>query len=188
VLETEDGEEIVAGTGPGILAEQDFVLAVGDPVRVQGFWENGQFKAAQLTRLSDGLTANLRDQLGRPAWSAAAGGGQGQGNLSGDGAGTGLAQVDEWLTLEGVAGSVDATALVVHTDDGQEIVVDGRAWRYLLEQGFQAAAGERVRLVGFYENDRFEAGEVTNLGTGQDLLIRDENGRPLWAGRGRGGS
>lgn len=195
VIETEGGEEIVAGTGPGYLADQGFDLEVGEQVRVQGYWEDGEFKAARLTRLSDGLTANLRDQLGRPAWSgsgqraqASGSGVQGQGNLSGDEAGTGQAQVDEWLTLEGVASSADTVELVVSTDDGQEIVLDGRAWRYLLEQGFQATAGDRLRLVGFYENDIFEAGQITNLSTGQDVSIRDESGRPLWAGRGRGGS
>lgn len=205
VLETESGEEIVVGTGPGYLADQGLVLGAGDPVRVQGFWEDGEFKAAQVTRLRDGLTITLRDQVGRPAWSgsgqralagqaAAAqgngggGAGLGQGNLSGDQAGVGQAQVDEWLTLEGVASDVNGLTLVVTAGDGQEVVLDGRAWRYLLEQGFQIATGDRVRLVGFYENGRFEAGEIVNLGTGQDVLVRDENGRPLWAGRGRGGS
>jgi len=205
VLETEGGEEIVVGTGPGYLADQGLVLGAGDQVRVQGFWEDGEFKAAQVTRLRDGLTVNMRDSLGRPAWSGSGqralagqaagaqgngggGAGLGQGNLSGDQAGIGQAQVDEWLTLDGVASDVDGLALVITAGDGQEVVLDGQPWRYLLEQSFQVSAGERVRLVGFYENGRFEAGEVVNLDTGQDVLVRDENGRPLWAGRGRGGS
>jgi hypothetical protein len=41
--------------------------------------------------------------------------------------------------------------------------------------------------VGIYENGRFEVGEIVNLGTGQNVLVRDENARPLWAGRGRVG-
>jgi hypothetical protein len=233
VIETEDGEEIVAGTGPGYLADQGFVLGVGDEVQVQGYWQDDEFKAAQITRLKDSQTIQLRDQLGRPAWSGSGrraeaqgnagggqgqgnaggglgqgnagggqgqgnagggqgqgntGGGQGQGNLSGDQAGMGQAQVDEWLTLEAVVTGVDSAALAVSADNGEEIVLDGRPWRYLLEQGFQVAVGDRVKLVGFYENGSFEAGAVTNLSTGQQVLIRDENGRPLWAGRGRGGS
>jgi len=204
VLEPESGEEVVVGTGPGYLADQGLVLGAGDRVRVQGFWEDGEFKAAQVTRLRDGLTVNLRDQLGRPAWSgsgqralagqaaaaqgnAGGGAGLGQGNLSGDQAGIGQAQVDEWLTLEGVVSGVDGLLLVVAVGDGQEVTLDGRPWRYLLEQGFQVAAGDRVRLVGFYENGRFEVGEIVNLGTGQNVLVRDENARPLWAGRGRVG-
>ena len=198
VIETEDGEEIVVGTGPGYLAEQGFVLEAGDAVQVQGYWEDGELKAAQITRLQDGVTVQLRDQLGRPAWSgsgqralsgqAAVGQGtvNGQGNLSVDEAGTGQAQVGEWLSLEGTASGVDSAAMVVMAGNGQEIVVDGRAWRYLLEQGFEAQAGDGLELVGFYENDAFEVGEVTNLSTGQRVLIRDESGRPLWAGRGRG--
>ncbi len=203
VIATPAGEEVVAGTGPGYLAEQGFGLEAGDQVQVQGYWEDGEFKAAQITRLRDGQTVQLRDELGRPAWSGAGqrgaageaapalgtgGYGQGQGNLSGDQAGTGQAQVDEWLTLEAAVSSADSAALVVSANSGQEIVVEGRPWRYLLEQGFQVAAGDTVRLVGFYENDSFEAGAITNLSTGQQVLIRDESGRPLWAGRGRGGS
>jgi hypothetical protein len=192
VIETESGEEIVAGTGPDFLAQQGFALAAGEKVRMQGFWEDDEFKVAQITRLRDGLTVNLRDQLGRPAWSGAGqralagqGGSRvGQGTLNGDGTGTGQAEVDEWVTVEGVATSADTAALVVKADGGQEIVMDGRPWRYLLEQGFQVAAGDGLSLVGFYENGSFEAGEITNLGTGQEVLIRDTTGRPMWAGRG----
>jgi hypothetical protein len=201
VIETESGEEIEVGTGPGYLAGQGFVLEEGEEVRVQGYWEGGELKAAQITRLRDGQVATLRDQLGRPAWAGYGqraqaqqavpalgnrGGGLGQGNLGGSQAGTGQAEVDAWLAVEGVVISAGAPALVVRAGDGQETVLDGRAWRYLGEQGFQVAAGDRVRLVGFYEADRFEAGEVTNLDTGQRVLIREESGRPLWAGRGRG--
>jgi hypothetical protein len=203
IIETDDGEEIVAGTGPGYLAEQGFDLAVGERVQVQGFWEDGELKAAQITRLRDGLAIALRDQLGRPAWagygqSARArevvpsledrGVGLGQGNRSGDAAGVGQAQLADWFSVEGIVTSAGTLALAVTATDGREIVVDGRAWRYLGEQGFQVAAGDQVRLVGFYEDGRFEAGEVTNLDSGQEVTIRDERGRPLWAAGGRGGS
>jgi hypothetical protein len=40
-------------------------------------------------------------------------------------------------------------------------------------------------LVGFYEGDDFEVGQIDNATNGQTVLVRDENGRPLWAGRGR---
>lgn len=31
-----------------------------------------------------------------------------------------------------------------------------------------------------------EMGQIDNITTGQTVLVRDENGRPLWAGQGRG--
>jgi hypothetical protein len=216
VLAGDDGQELIVGTGPGYLEEQGFSLEAGERVQVQGFWEDGEFKAGQLTRLRDGATIMIRDLYGRPAWSGAFGrgtGGQGAGNSSagsagaggavspesapggyggegntetpGDGTGTGQAQVDEWLTLAGSVVSVDADELLVQTDDGQQILIDGRARRFLDELGFAAQIGQRLQLTGFYEDGDFEVGTVENLTTGQTVEIRDETGRPLWAGRGR---
>jgi len=213
VLAADDGQELTVGTGPGYLEEQGFSLEVGEQVQVQGFWEDGEFKAGQLTRLSDGATLMIRDVYGRPTWSGgysrgaggqgagSAGGGSsvapetapggysGEGNAEapGDGTGTGQAQVDEWLTLAGSVVSVDADELLVQTDDGQQILIDGRAKRFLDELGFTAQGGQRLQLTGFYEDGDFEVGTVDNITTGQTVQIRDESGRPLWAGGGRRG-
>jgi uncharacterized protein YdeI (BOF family) len=221
VLATDDGQELTVGTGPGYLEEQGFSLEAGEQVQVQGFWEDGEFKAGQLTRLRDGATIMIRDVYGRPAWSGGYGrgagsqgaggaGGQGAGGAGGgssvapetapggysgegnaeapgDGTGTGQAQVDEWLTLAGSVVSVDADELLVQTDDGQQILIDGRAKRFLDELGLTAQVGQRLQLTGFYEDGDFEVGTVENVSTGQTVQIRDENGRPLWAGGGRRG-
>jgi len=69
IVVTEAGEEVMVGTGPGYMEAQGFVLQEGETVRMQGFWENDEFKAAQVTRLRDGATIVLRDQSGRPAWA-----------------------------------------------------------------------------------------------------------------------
>lgn len=83
-----NGNENLVGTGPGYLQEQGFELAVGDEVRVSGFWEADEFKAETITRLSDGAAIALRDEYGRPMWSGAGrnaqgGGGRGQGQGQG---------------------------------------------------------------------------------------------------------
>lgn len=144
-----------------------------------------------------GETITLRDEVGRPAWAGggqsaqanARGGYEGQGytEAPGDGTGTGQAQVDEWVTLQGNVVSVDGNALIVQTTDGQEIVVENRAWWFAQEQGFSIQVGDQVTLVGFYEGGDFETGQMVNITTGQSVLIREEGGRPLWAGRGRRG-
>jgi hypothetical protein len=103
----------------------------------------------------------------------------------GDGSGTGQAQVDEWLALEGSVVSADADALVVQTDEGEEIVVENRPWSFAQEQGFVAQPGDLVTLTAFYEDGSVEVGEIANASNGQTVRIRDENGRPMWAGRGR---
>jgi hypothetical protein len=229
VLATDEGEEIVIGTGPGYLDEMGLSLQVGEQVQVQGYWEDDEFKAGQLTRLRDGATVSLRDTYGRPAWSgagqrqnaaavvtaseaatqatrrqaagrAAAGQGvtgQAAGQGSGQGAavqpyaqgdldspGTGQAEVEDWLTLAGSVSVANDDELVVQIDGGAEVVIEGRALRFLQEQGFQVQVGQRLSLTGFYEGDDFEVGAVENLTTRLSVQVRDQDGRPLWAGRG----
>ena len=48
-----------------------------------------------------------------------------------------------------------------------------------------AQAGDSVSLTGFYEDGDFEVGQIDDQTTGQTVSLRDESGRPLWAGRGR---
>jgi hypothetical protein len=112
-------------------------------------------------------------------------GAEARGRGQGDGAGTGQAQVDEWLTIEGSVVSADANALVVQTDEGEEIVVENRPWSFAQEQGFTARPGDRVTLTAFYEDGSVEVGTITGASSGQAIRLRDENGRPMWAGRGR---
>jgi hypothetical protein len=44
-----------------------------------------------------------------------------------------------------------------------------------------------VTLSGFDENGEFIIGKVTNLHAGATVVLRDVNGQPGWAGRGRRG-
>lgn len=95
----------------------------------------------------------------------------------------------EWLTLEGIAKSVDDNTLIVATTSGETISVQNRAWWYAQEQGVRVAVGDSLRLSGFFDslNGEFETARIENLTSGQIIRLRDENGRPLWSGRGRGG-
>jgi hypothetical protein len=211
VVVTDEGQEITVGTGPGYLEAQGFTLEAGEQIQVQGYWEDDEFKAAQVTRLRDGRTIDLRDQYGRPAWagsgkraaeqqavttgSSRGQGGQGQGGYGGegrtdapgDGTGTGQAQVDAWLTLHGTVLSVDDSSLVLQTESGEQVIVENRPWWFAQEQGFSASIGDEVTVVGFYEEGEFEVGQLENLSIGLTVPIREEGGRPLWAGRGRRG-
>lgn len=125
----------------------------------------------------------------------ASGSGQGRGGYGREGredapgaqTGTGQADVEGWLTLQGAVVSVDANRLLVQMDSGEQVAVENRAWWFAQEQGFSAQVGDRVTLIGFYEGDDFEVGQIEDATNGQTVLIRDENGHPLWAGRGRRG-
>jgi len=78
------GEDVAIGVGPSGLTDLGMELAPGDELEVVGYWQNGEFKAITITRLSDGLTVTLRDEIGRPYWSGGAQNGRG-GNGQGGG-------------------------------------------------------------------------------------------------------
>jgi hypothetical protein len=87
-----------------------------------------------------------------------------------------------WESVSGAVLSIDDAQMTVQTSSG-EIVIADRPWSFALEAGFTAQPGDQVTLRGFYENETFEVGQVTN--GDQVIPIREESGRPLWAG-GRG--
>jgi hypothetical protein len=111
--------------------------------------------------------------------------GTGRGGGLGDGTGTGQAEVDEWVTVQGTVVSVDADALVVQAATGEQVVVENRPWSFVQEQGFAAQPGDQMTLAGFYEDGDLEVGQITDTTNGQTVQLRDTDGRPMWAGRGR---
>jgi len=104
----------------------------------------------------------------------------------GGGDGVGQANVEEWITYSGVVESVSSDVWVISLENDSRLELDGRMLRYLIEQGFTVDEGDTLTLTGFYDGDDFEVGKIENTTAGDILLVRDENGRPLWAG-GRGG-
>jgi hypothetical protein len=55
------------------------------------------------------------------------------------------------------------------------------------DAGFSAEISDSIALNGFYETaDKFEVLFIENLTKGIEVQIREESGRPLWAGNGRG--
>ena len=85
IVQSADGAEVLVGTGPQYLQSQGFVLESGDAVRISGYWDDGEFKAAQITRLSDGASIVLRDAEGRPAWAGSGQRAQSEDDAGGNG-------------------------------------------------------------------------------------------------------
>lgn len=76
LVQTGDGDEILVGLGQSWYRDEaGFALTVGDEVSVEGFYEDGEFKAGVVENLTTGESLTLRDASGRPMW---AGRGQGQ--------------------------------------------------------------------------------------------------------------
>jgi hypothetical protein len=113
----------------------------------------------------------------------------GQGYAGGEQAGSGQTEeTRSMLTLEGVVKDVQADTATITLADGTELIIEGRAWTYAQENGLTLQPGDQVSLAGFYDDaGTFETSTLTNLTQGTSLSLRDDAGRPAWAGRGRGG-
>jgi len=96
-----------------------------------------------------------------------------------------LAYSQEQLTLEGTVAHYNTDELLVNVIDGSQLIIEGRAWSFAQENGFATSPGNSLQLTGFFEGEDFETIEIKDLTTGQTVLLREESGRPLWAGRGR---
>ena len=96
--------------------------------------------------------------------------------------GEGVASVDEWLEVVGTVVSMNEGELVLQLQDGQEMVIECRAWIYAQELGFTTDIGHELKLYGFDEDGEFEVGGFEDLTTQLLTMVREESGRPLWAG------
>jgi hypothetical protein len=89
--------------------------------------------------------------------------------------------------LETYEGTVLETAeLLIALEGGETVQVGLGPSHYREGEGFALQVGDTVRVTGYWEGDEFKAAEVENLATGQQILLRDASGRPMWAGQGRG--
>ncbi|RME72020.1 MAG: hypothetical protein D6784_14215 [Chloroflexi bacterium] len=177
VVDTAEQGEMTLQLGEmGFAESQGVAFNPGDQVTVLGFeGENGLFQVGQVNNETTGEALMLRDPNGRPLWA-----GRGQG-----GDGEPMAAANEWVTLQGVVVSAQQ-GLVVDTAERGELMVElGPPW-FASEQAVVFNPGDSVTIVGFDGNGgMFQAGQITNETTGETLMLRDPNGRPLWAGRGR---
>jgi hypothetical protein len=87
----------------------------------------------------------------------------------------------EWETLTGIVTVVDSE-ITVQTAQGEILVGMGQS---AYRESFGLEVGDQVSVVGFYEDGEFKAGTVENLTTGETIVLRDETGRPMWAGQGQ---
>lgn len=178
-LALDGGSDVFVELGPqDYWQSQNVTLNTGASVRVDGFFNGTDYHARAVTT-SNGLVLALRDEAGQPLWSG--------GSTNGASSGQGQDQVsaDQWITIDGTVTALTNNGIVVATTDASTLTVSfGRAdfWQ---TQATTFSAGDAVSLLGFWQGDQFNAGQVTNTTTGERILLRDPNGRPLWAGPGR---
>ena len=85
---------------------------------------------------------------------------------------------------EGTLISFQGGNMAMSTADGSIINFQTGQPRFFAEQGVTFQVGDPISILGFYEGEQFMAGEITQLSTGLRVMLRDPNGRPLWAGPG----
>jgi hypothetical protein len=93
--------------------------------------------------------------------------------------------IENWETLSGVVDSVSSNRWTITLADGSLIEIKGQVFRFLSESGFSINVGDHINLIGFYETDLFEIGQIENMTQNTNATIRDEFGRALWSGRSR---
>ena len=187
-LTTASGETVYIELGPpDYWQKQDIELTEGQQVMVFGSINDGIVHAETVT-LADGQELTIRTETGQPMWSGGVSNSRGQNGQSSNGDHTPDPQavVDEWITLTGTLMSFQGGNMTMSTSDGELISFQTGQPRFFAEQGVTFQVGDAISLVGFYQGDQFSAGEITHLSTGLRVMLRDPNGRPLWAGPGSG--
>jgi hypothetical protein len=99
-----------------------------------------------------------------------------------DGSHDGIADVSDWITVSGTVQSVSSYEVVISLDDGSSLVLDGRTLAFMTESGFVLSVGDSVTILGFYDDGVFETGQVTTASG--SIMIREDDGTPLWASSG----
>lgn len=187
-LATEDGEEVYVELGPADFVQAQAVSPeLGKRVAIEGSESAGMIHAHRLT-FQDGQTLELRTELGQPLWSGGVEHAQGQsaGQMDGTQNPEPKAQVDEWVTITATLMAYQGGSMTVSTDEGEMLSIQTGQPRFFAQQGVTFAAGDELSLVGYYEGDQFLAGEIIQVDSGLRVMLRDPNGRPLWAGPGNG--
>ena len=91
------------------------------------------------------------------------------------------------VSFRGIITQANEDLLVIYCENGNEIIVEGRALRFVIDAGFSAEIGDSIAVNGFFEtSDEFEISHIKNLTENVEVQIHEKGGRPLWAGNGHG--
>jgi hypothetical protein len=114
ILNTDAGEVIVGLGQSSYREKQGFVVNVGDAVRVEGYYEDGEFKAGVVENLTSASRLELRDDSGRPMWSGwNAQNGSGRGQLTERASDSGYGESNEHGRGQGQMNGVDAGSIEI---------------------------------------------------------------------------
>lgn len=172
-----------------LLASLSSALIYGGVYRTAARLESGNEggQANQRQNLSRLQQENSTQNINRSGNEVIGNGYQGGGNRGSERTGDLPRGALEDIRLAGSVFDFNADFLSITTDEGKEVLIENRAWRYTQEEGFIVNLGDQVELSGFYDvNGVFELSQIINRTNGLTVDIRDVSGRPYWAGGGGG--
>ena len=111
-------------------------------------------------------------------------GGQGQGGFSG------VPQngFTSYSTYQGTVSDYAAPNFTLVTADGQKLAMELGSLNYINSLGLNLKDGDAVTVSAFTgPNGILTVGKITLTSTGQTYTLRNDQGRPMWAGGGGGG-
>jgi hypothetical protein len=148
------------------------VMAAGSPQASQPAGQAGQMQGQHAPGMAAGQT---QGQMGQQQ-----GQGQGAGNSSGQ------PIQHDWQTLTGAVIEQQPQGLLVDTAEQGELLLNLGRPGFADQQNVTFSPGDTVSIDGFIGDEGFfVAGVINNETTDAILMLRDPNGRPLWAGPGR---
>jgi hypothetical protein len=187
-MDLETGESFYVELGPpDYWQTQGITFKQGQQATVDGTINDGMIHAFEV-QLPNEQVLVIRDEQGQPLWSGGISRGKGQNNGQSDGEHTPdpQAQVDEWVTVNGSLIAFQGGNMTISTTEGDLITFKTGQPRFFASQGVTLQVGEDIIVVGYDDTGQFVAGEITQVSTGLRVMLRDPNGRPLWAGPGNG--
>lgn len=191
-----NGSRIVLGPY-AYLDALGFAVEVGDQVVADAFASllyDNLLVAVSVENLTGGTSIQLRDEYGRPLWTAGYGG-RGDRHASADGRGPcgGVPNVAAAREFNGTVAEISAGAGRRHPEitlgDGTVFAVG--PYRVWLESGFSLAAGDTVSILAFpcsVEEGKWVVMSIAKPATGEELILRDDTGIPVRGTGWRSGS
>jgi len=178
---------LLAGMGYILLNPTQVQAGQGSPGgRGQGRGAAVEWDGSEPEMFNQNAYGRSEAAQGRGASGGGAFGGAGAfdggGRISGAGQGRNrTVRIVEWETLTGEVIVVDSE-VTIQTADGEVLIGMGQS---AYREDFALEVGDEITVTGFYEDGEFKAGTIENLTTGETITLRDETGRPMWAGQGR---
>jgi len=155
----------------------------GSTAETQG---TGTFQDTQ-ARLANPTQSAITNGASQGQGRGYRGGGRNGDNANSSQSGTGIPDpqngFQEWVSLSGTVSAYAPPNFTLLTSDGQNIAAQLGNLSYVSSLGLELQDGQQVSLTGYYDpSGSLAVGQISLIDSGQTYTLRDDSGRPMWAG------